>query len=198
MALEFSPEERSQIDEIVARYPTGRAAAALLPVLHIAQGKYGHLDPEVQLLVAQTLDVPPARVREVVTFYEMFHEHAEGQFHLELCTNISCHLCGGDALLEHVQSRLGIAPGQTTPDGAFSLMEAECLASCGSGPMMKVGLDYYEYLTPEAVDTLLERFRAQAAGLAGKAYVHGADGPHVGPVPGHEPGLPGGSEDTES
>jgi NADH-quinone oxidoreductase E subunit len=187
MALDFSPKERAEIDRLVARYPEGRQAAALLPVLHLAQDKWGHLSHEVQLLVGRILDVPPARVHEVVTFYEMYHEHPEGQFHLEVCTNISCHLCGGDAVLEHLQDRLGIRPGQVTEDGLFSLMEAECLASCGSAPMLRVGWDYYESLTLDAVDALIDRLRGVAPSLEGRRYRHGPEGPHVGPVPGFEP-----------
>jgi len=185
MALGFTDEDRAKIDEIVARYPN--KPAALLPVLHLAQDKFGHLSPEVQLLVAHALDVPPPRVREVVTFYEMYHEHPEGQFHLEVCTNISCHLMGGDAILGHLEKKLGIRPGEHTEDGMFSLMEAECLASCGSGVCMKVGRDYYEFLTVDAVDTLVEDFKKMAPSLKGKPYMGKAPEGHVGPVKGHEP-----------
>ncbi len=188
MGLAFTDEDRAKIDEIVARYPN--KPAALLPVLHIVQDNFGHLSPEVQLLVAQALDVPPPRVREVVTFYEMYHEHPEGQFHIEVCTNISCHLMGGDAVLDHLRSKLGIECGQHTKDNMFSLMEAECLASCGSGVTLKVGRDYYEHLTVEAVDALVDRFKKMAPELKGKAYVCGKDGPHVGPVKGFEPPAP--------
>jgi NADH-quinone oxidoreductase E subunit len=195
MTVEFSSEDRDFISSLTSRYPEGRAGAALLPVLHLAQERFGHLDHEVQRLVAGTLQLPPTQVHEVVTFYEMYHEHPEGQFHLEVCTNISCHLCGGDALLDHLEQRLGIRIGQTTGDGLFSLMEAECLASCGSAPMMKVGLDYYEFLTLEAVDHLLEKFQKLAPSLDGKAYKWGPEGPHVGPVPGFEPSLRGVSDE---
>ncbi len=188
MALEFTAEERATIDGIVARYPN--KAAALLPVLHMAQDKFQALSIEAQLLVAHTLDVPPTRVREVVTFYEMFHEHPEGQFHLELCTNIACHLGGADLLMKHLVDRLGIEIGHQTEDGTFSLMEVECLASCGSGPMMKVGMDYYEHLDEASIDTLLDKLKALAPSLGGKAYICGKDGPHTGPVPGHNPALP--------
>src|SRR5262245_19477391 len=132
MSLQFSPEAKARIDAIVRRYP--QRQAALLPVLHIAQREFGHVSIEVQGLVASTLDVPPVLVHEVVTFYEMFHQHTEGQFHLEICTNISCHLAGADALVDHCKRRLGIEVGHQTADGMFGLMEAECLASCGSGP----------------------------------------------------------------
>ncbi|MEQ9496860.1 MAG: NADH-quinone oxidoreductase subunit NuoE [Deltaproteobacteria bacterium] len=188
MALEFTAEERATIDGIVARYPN--KAAALLPVLHLTQEKYGALPPEAQLLVAHTLDVAPTRVREVVTFYEMFHEHPEGQFHIELCTNIACHLAGADLLMKHLVERLGIEIGHQTEDGMFSLMEVECLASCGSGPMMKVGMDYYEHLDEASIDTLLGKLKALGPSLGGKAYLCQKSGPHTGPVPGHNPALP--------
>ena len=181
----FTDEERARIEALTERYPT--RAAALLPVLHLAQDKFGHLDRDVQWLVARALDVPPTRVKEVVSFYEMFHEHREGQFHIEVCTNIACHLLGGDAVLGHLKSKLGIGPGEVTSDGMFSLMEAECLASCGSAVCVKVGLDYYEHVTPDGLDKLLDDFRALAPSLEGRDYHHAAPEPHVGPVPGFEP-----------
>lgn len=188
MPLELNDQDKAEIEAILGRYPEN--AAALLPVLHYAQRKFGHLSNEAQLLVAEAVGVPPTRVKEVVTFYEMYHEHPEGQFHLELCTNISCHLLGGEELMAHLVDRLGIEVGHMTEDGVFSLMEVECLASCGSGPVMKVGEDYYEHLTPEAVDALLERFKQEAPGLGGRPYVCKKSGPHVGCVPGFEPKLP--------
>ncbi len=183
MALSFTDADRAEIQKIIGKYP--HKAAALLPVLHLAQERFGHLAPEVQTLVAHLLDVAPTRVREVVTFYEMYHEHAEGQFHLELCTNISCHLAGSDAVMDHLKQRLGIQIGHQTEDGMFSLMEAECLASCGSGPMMKVGMDYYEQLTPAACDALIDQFKKEAPALSGRHYHCAKAGPHVGPVTGH-------------
>ncbi len=182
---EFDAEALAHIERMKARYPD--PAAALLPVLHLAQDRFGHLDVAVQRLVAVTLGVAPTRVREVVTFYEMYHEHREGQFHLELCTNIACHLLGADSLLDHLKARLGIRPGEVTQDGRFSLMEAECLAACGSGPCLKVGLDYYEHIDQPAVDTLLARLEALAPSLDGRPYRHAQPEPHTGPVPGHAP-----------
>jgi NADH-quinone oxidoreductase subunit E len=188
MPLELTVEDKAEIAKILAKYPEN--AAALLPVLHYVQRKFGWLSVEAQLLVAEAIGVPATRVREVVTFYEMFHEHAEGQYHLELCTNISCHLLGGEELLRHLESRLAVETGHMTEDGVFSLMEVECLASCGSGPVMKVGEDYYEHLGPEAVDALIERFRREAPSLAGKPYYCKNNKPHTGPVPGFESKLP--------
>lgn len=188
MALELKGEVKARIETIAARYP--RRQAALLPVLHLVQHEYGYLSPEVQMAVAVALDVPPTLVHEVTTFYEMYHQHPEGQFHLELCTNISCHLAGADQLVAHVKKELGIDVGHQTEDGAFSLMEAECLASCGSGPMMRVGDDYYEYLTIPACDALIKKFREAAPSLSGKHYEHGPSGPHVGPLKGFEAPKP--------
>ena len=185
MGFELTAEEKSQIEEICAKYPD--RAAALLPVLHLVQERLGHLPTDAQLAVARALDVPPTRVKEVVTFYEMFHEAPEGRFHVELCTNISCHLAGAHELMAHLEQRLGIKVGETTDDGVFSLMEAECLASCGSGPVVKIGVDYYEYLTPEAVDGLIERFKGLAETYETKVYRYAEGGPHVGPVPGFDP-----------
>src|SRR5688572_27684335 len=117
MPLEFTDEDKAEIARIRAKYPEN--AAALLPVLHYTQRKFGHLSVEAQVLVADVLTVPPTRVREVVTFYEMFHEHPEGQYHLELCTNISCHLLGGEELLQYTKKKLGIEVGHMTEDGVF-------------------------------------------------------------------------------
>ena len=188
MAFELTAQEKAQIEDICARYPN--RAAAVLPVLHLVQDRVGALPTEAQLAVARILDVPPTRVREVVTFYEMFHEHPEGRFHVELCTNISCHLAGAHELMAHLEQRLGVKVGEKTEDGIFSLMEAECLASCGSGPVIKIGVDYYEYLTPDAVDALVDRFREKAAAYEDKVYIAEDGLPHVGPVAGFEPASP--------
>jgi len=188
MGLQFSETAGQELDAIVAKYP--RKEAALLPALHLAQREFNHLSIEVQSLVARTLDIPPVRVHEVTTFYEMFHQHAEGQFHLEVCTNISCHLVGADCLVNHAKKKLGIEIGHQTEDGVFGLMEAECLASCGSGPMMRVGEDYYEHLTPDAFDHLVDGFKKIAPSLNGKNYFQKESGPHTGPVAGYEPPEP--------
>lgn len=190
MALELTAEDRAEVARICGRYPEEHKPSALLPTLHYLQERFGMLSPEVQLLAARELGVPPTQVREVVTFYEMFHEHEEGQFHLEVCTNIACHLQGGDAVLDHLRAKLGIECGQHTPDGMFSLMEAECLASCGSGPCMKVGEDYYEFLTIESTDGLLEQFKQKSASLKGKGYMRSGPEPHTGAVPGFTPPAP--------
>jgi NADH-quinone oxidoreductase E subunit len=188
MPIEFNEAAKREFDALVARYPDRQAA--LLMVLHLAQDEFGCLDLEVQSLVADRLRVPKVLVREVTTFYEMFHEHKEGQFHLEVCTNIACHLAGADRLVSCVKKKLGVEVGFKTEDGLFSLMEAECLASCGSAPVMKVGLDYYEYLTEDAALSLIQTLKELAPKLGGRAYKYAESGPHVGPVRGFEPVAP--------
>jgi len=187
MSTELSPKARATIEALVGRYKD--RASALLPALHVAQAEHGCLPVAVQTQVATLLGVPPTQVREVVSFYEMFHEDPEGKFHLEICTNISCHLLGADRLVRHCQSRLDVKVGHHTADGVFSLIEAECLASCGSGPMLRVGNDYYECLSEDALDALIDRFKNLAPSVPSH-YEQGPEGPHVGPVRGFEPKEP--------
>ena len=157
MALEFSAQAKQQIERMRMRYPTRQAA--LLPVLHIAQDEFGYLSDEGIELVAATLALPPAHVFGVVTFYTMFHREPRGTNELMVCTNVSCMLRGAYDILAHLQKRLGIAPGETTADGAFSLVEEECLAACANAPMMICGPEYYLDLTPEKVDRVLEELK---------------------------------------
>jgi NADH-quinone oxidoreductase E subunit len=157
MALEFSAQAKQQIERMRMRYPTRQAA--LLPVLHIAQDEFGYLSDEAIELVAATLALPPAHVFGVVTFYTMFHREPRGTNELMVCTNVSCMLRGAYDILAHLQKRLGIAPGETTPDGAFSLVEEECLAACANAPMMICGPEYSLDLTPEKVDRAIDELR---------------------------------------
>jgi NADH-quinone oxidoreductase E subunit len=142
---------------VLAQYPT--KAAALLPVLHIAQDEFGHLPDEAIDLVARTLDLAPAHVFGVVTFYTMFHREKHGRNELMVCTNISCMLRGGYDILHYLERKLGIKPGQTTSDGAFTLIEEECLAACANAPMMICGSEYYLDLTEKKVDTIIDDLR---------------------------------------
>jgi NADH-quinone oxidoreductase subunit E len=142
---------------LVQRYPADRKSAALLPVLRAAQELFGHLSPEVQRLVAARLDVSPARVDEVATFYVMFRTRPAGRHVVEMCTNVSCCLTGAEKIWEHLRKKLGIGPGETTPDGRITLAEVECLGSCGTAPAMLVDEEMYERLTVEKVDEILGR-----------------------------------------
>jgi NADH-quinone oxidoreductase E subunit len=157
MALEFSAQAKQQIDRLLTRYPTKQAA--LLPVLHVAQDEFGYLPDEALDLVARTLELPPSHVFGVVTFYTMFQRQRTGANHLMVCTNVSCMLRGGYEILEHCEKKLGIKSGQTTTDGAFSIIEEECLAACANAPMMICGTDYFLDLTPAKVDVILDDLR---------------------------------------
>jgi NADH-quinone oxidoreductase E subunit len=157
MPLEFSAQSKQRIDTLLGRYP--KKQAALLPVLHLAQDEFGHLPDEVIDLVARTVGVTPAHVYGVVTFYTMFHREKHGRNELMVCTNVSCMLRGGYEVLHHIEKKLGIKAGETTPDGAFSVVEEECLAACANAPMMICGTDYFLDLTPAKVDTILEDLR---------------------------------------
>jgi NADH-quinone oxidoreductase E subunit len=157
MALDFSVQAKQQIDRLLTRYPNKQAA--LLPVLHVAQDEFGYLPDEALDLVAKTLELPPAHVYGVITFYTMFHRARTGTNHLMVCTNVSCQLKGGYEILHHVEKKLNIKAGETTPDGAFTLIEEECLAACANAPMMICGTEYFLDLTPAKVDVVLDDLR---------------------------------------
>jgi NADH-quinone oxidoreductase E subunit len=157
MPLEFSAQSKQQVERLLSRYPTKQAA--LLPVLHVAQEEFGHLPDDAIELVARTLEVSPAHVYGVITFYTMFHREKPGRYELMVCTNISCMLRGGYDILKHIETRLGIKAGETTADGAFSVVEEECLAACANAPMMICGEQYFLDLTPAKVDAALDDLR---------------------------------------
>jgi NADH-quinone oxidoreductase E subunit len=161
MALEFSVQAKQQIDRLLSRYPNKQAA--LLPVLHVAQDEFGYLPDEALDLVARTLELPASHVYGVITFYTMFHRARTGTNHLMVCTNVSCQLKGGYDILHHVEKKLDIKAGETTADGAFTLIEEECLAACANAPMMICGTDYFLDLTPAKVDVILEDLRKRYA-----------------------------------
>lgn len=170
MALDFSAQTKQQIDRLLLRYPNKQAA--LLPVLHLAQDEFGHLPDEALELVASTLQLPPSHVYGVITFYTMFHRERTGANHLMVCTNVSCMLRGGYEILGHIEKKLGVKPGETTSDGAFTLIEEECLAACANAPMMICGNEYFLDLTPAKVDVILDdlRKRREARRTTTKSY----------------------------
>ena len=157
MAVAFSSEALGKFQAIIARYP--KKEAAMLPVLYLAQAEFGHLGPQAIDYVAKLMDQPPARVHGVVSFYTMFNTKPIGRHHIQICRTLSCALAGAERMTAFIQQRLGIEPGQTTPDGRFTLSEVECLASCGTGPMMQINDDYYENLTEETVTAILDRLK---------------------------------------
>jgi NADH-quinone oxidoreductase subunit E len=154
----LSAHVREEIDRWVAKFPQGRQRSAVIAALHAAQHENGgYLTPELMTAVADYLELPAIQVFEVATFYSMFETKPVGRHSVSVCTNISCMLRGGDDILAHVEKRLGIKAGQSTPDGKFYLkIEEECLAACCGAPMMMVDHVYHENLTPQSVDAILD------------------------------------------
>ncbi|TMA10036.1 MAG: NADH-quinone oxidoreductase subunit NuoE [Deltaproteobacteria bacterium] len=157
MALEFSPETWRRFEELVGRYP--KKEAALIPVLSMAQKEFGHLRLQAMEYVAKIIELPAARVYSVVSFYTMLNMKPVGKYHIQVCRTLPCALMGAERMAARLKRKLGIQVGETTSDGNFTLTEVECLASCGTAPMMQVNEDYYENLTEAKVDDVLESLK---------------------------------------
>jgi NADH-quinone oxidoreductase subunit E len=148
------------VQKIIKSYPEGRQKSALLPILHLAQAEFGGwLSPEAMDYVASILDLPSIEVYEVASFYSMYNLRPVGKCVLEVCRTGPCMLRGSDDIVEYLENKLGIKEGETTPDGMFTLKTVECLASCGTAPMMQVGERYFENLSEEKLDKVLEELR---------------------------------------
>ncbi len=157
MSVTFSEETRRELDRVVSRYPDREAA--ILPALYLAQREFGYVSDEAIAYVAGLIGVTPARVEGVATFYTMYNRKPVGKYHVQICRNLSCSLMGAEHLIERVSKKLGIKPGETTADGRFTLTKAECLGSCGTAPVMQVNDDYYENLTEDSIDRILDGLR---------------------------------------
>jgi NADH-quinone oxidoreductase subunit E len=160
----FSPEQQKRFDEglekAIAKYPPERRKAALLAALHLAQDELGWLSEPAMAYVGSRLDVPPVRVREVVSFYTMYRMRPVGRHHIGVCNSISCWAMGAEKILQRLSDVLGIRPGETTRDGHFSLEEVACLAACGNAPAALVNnFEYVEHVTPDSIDALIRDLR---------------------------------------
>lgn len=159
--VEFSAETKALVQRIIKRYPEGKQKSALLPVLHLAQAEFnGWLSVPTMDYVASLLNIKPIEVYEVASFYTMFNMKPVGKCLIEVCRTGPCMLRGANDIIAHIENRLGIKEGETTADGAFTLKTTECLGSCGTAPMLQCGADYYENLTEDSVDQLLETVKA--------------------------------------
>ncbi|WP_018855556.1 NADH-quinone oxidoreductase subunit NuoE [Rhizobium sp. 42MFCr.1] len=156
---------REKIEAAAARYPNQRSA--IMPALLIAQKEHGYLPGPVLEEVADILGVERIWVYELATFYTLFHTEPIGLFHLQLCDNVSCMLCGSENLLKHLETVLQIKKGETTPDGLFTLSTVECLGACEMAPVMQVGDDYHGKLDDARVNQLLDSLRAGVSRAAG-------------------------------
>jgi NADH-quinone oxidoreductase subunit E len=152
----FSAEVEAEIDRHLSKYPVTRSA--ILPLMFIVQRERGgHLDPPGVAYLADRLGVRITDIWEVATFYSMINTEPVGKYHIQVCRTLSCKIMGAGKITQQCTERLGIKPGETTPDGKFSLSEVECLGSCGTAPMLQVGFDFHENLTAEKVNELLDR-----------------------------------------
>ena len=155
MAFALNAEQNQKLEQILSRYPNKMAAC--IPVLHLCQEANAlWVSDDVIEFVAKRLDLPTAHVKGVVTFYTLFNQKPVGKHQVWVCRTLSCALRGSDKILEHCEKRLGCHVGETSKDGKVTLRTAECLASCGSAPMMQVDKTYYENLTVEQVDRILD------------------------------------------
>ena len=154
MAVQFSEATKQKFDALVTRYPQKKAA--LLPTLWLAQEEFGTLTPEVLEYVAGLLDLPPTKPYAVASFYTMYNLKPQGKYKIEVCRPLSCAMCGAFEIVEHLEKKLGVKMGETSPDGRYTLGSAECLGSCGTAPMFQInGKQYYENLTTAKVDAIL-------------------------------------------
>ena len=155
MAFVLSEAHERELVEILSRYPNKMAAC--IPALHLCQNANDNwVSPEVIQFVAERLELPAAHVKGVVTFYTLFNQQKPGKHQVWVCRTLSCALRGSDAILHHCEKRLGVHVGETSKDGKVTLRTAECLASCGTAPMMQVDRKYYENLSIEQVDKILD------------------------------------------
>ncbi|VDM57963.1 unnamed protein product [Angiostrongylus costaricensis] len=158
--FEFNDENKKRLDAIIANYPEGHKAAALIPALDLAQRQHGWLPISAMHEVARILEVPRMRAYEVATFYTMFNRQPVGKYFIQICTTTPCMLRGAETITEVIEKNLGIHVGETTKDGLFTLAEVECLGACANAPMVQINDDYYEDLTEKDVDDILSDLKA--------------------------------------
>ena len=160
-AFAFTAENMDAAKAVIAKYPDGWQASAVMPLLDIAQRQNGgHLTQAAMDHIARVLDMPAIRVYEVATFYTMFNHKPIGKHHVQVCTNLPCWLRGSDEIMDTCQRVLGIGNRKTTNDGMFTLTEVECLGACVNAPMMQIGDDYYEDLNAETTLAILYELKA--------------------------------------
>ena len=153
---EFSPAVVEEMKSHLAKYPPDRSRSALIPLLFVIQRERGYVDNPGVNFLAKFLDLEISDVWETATFYSMFNLRHVGRHHIQICKTLSCRIMGEPEITDHICTKLGIHPGETTEDGKFTVSMVECLGSCGTAPMMQIGFDYHEDLTKEKVDKILE------------------------------------------
>jgi NADH-quinone oxidoreductase subunit E len=160
--IKFSESAQQQVQEILNQYPADKSKSALLPLLHLAQAEFdGWLSAPVMDYVASVLKIQPIEVYEVASFYSMFNLKPTGKYLIEVCQTSSCWMCGSEDIVRYLEQKLQVEVGQPTQDGMFQIKTVECLGSCGTAPMFQIGDKYYENLTFEKIDTILEELRKE-------------------------------------
>lgn len=152
--VSFDKKMRAQIDGICGKYPTKQAA--LLPVLWLCQDRWGWISPGMTKAVAEALELSPAYIEGVTSFYTMYQRQPPGKYLIQVCSTLSCQLCGASPLIQQLKDKLGVDFGETTADGRFTLVDVQCLGACGEAPVIQVNNDYYTNLAPEKLDRLLD------------------------------------------
>jgi NADH-quinone oxidoreductase subunit E len=160
--MTFPPEVEAKFDRMLKAYPEGRQRSAVIPMLLYAQDAIGSVTPELVEEVARRCGVSPLQVDEVVGYYTMLHRRPLGKHHIQICTNISCMLCGGEELFEHASKKLGIGNREVTPDGQFSLEEVECIGACSWAPAIIDNYEFHHLVTREKLDELIDSLKRKA------------------------------------
>src|ERR1700692_3038410 len=157
--MTLSPQLEARFQKILSSYPKGRERSAVIPMLMYAQDEIGSITQELIDEVARRTGVKPLQVDEVIGYYSMMHRKPQGKYHVQVCTNISCLLVGGQELYEHACKKLGLGHKETAADGVFSLEEVECIGACSWAPAIQVNYDFHHDVTPEKLDRLLDDLR---------------------------------------
>jgi NADH-quinone oxidoreductase subunit E len=159
--MKFSEQLEARYSDMLTHYPVKRSL--LVPFLLYIQDEFGYVTDESIAEVAERLQITPLEVRNVISYYSMLRTTPGGKFNVQVCTNISCLLRGGEQMLEHARKALGVAINKgVTPDGVFSVEEVECIGACSWAPAMQVNYDFHENLTPEKIDQILDDYRQKA------------------------------------
>jgi NADH-quinone oxidoreductase E subunit len=157
MYIEFNSEEIKEVNNYISKYPEKKAA--IMPVLWLAQKKWGWISPDVIVYIGQLLNLPVSHVEGVASFYTMYFKKPMGKYHVQVCTNVSCMLRKGDEIFAHVSEKFGIKHNDMTEDGLFSLEEVECMGACGGAPMIAINEDFYECVDIRKVDDLIDNLK---------------------------------------
>jgi NADH-quinone oxidoreductase subunit E len=157
--MTFSPDLEAKFAKLLESYPAGRTRSAVIPMLLFAQDEVGHISNELIEEVARRCKVTPLQVDEVVGYYSMLHRKPMGKYHVQVCTNISCLLTGGEELYHHAEKSLGIGNKEVTADGQFSLEEVECIGACSWAPAIQINYEFHHHVTAERLDQLVGELR---------------------------------------